>query len=198
MGNVTSTIYAGIILMLYNISEKYNEFRSKDYSDNSKKENLLDENSNFKNADIENQNVSKENSNKSKENQFSFFGKGASKKEDNTGNQYKLLKNSDDNELIEEKKEDLKKNNFDDLKKEIKHTIIEFDTEEDAITYKNENKKKLIEEDNFKSAPEEMLDFGNHDSDEKDENSKKPKDENKKLESFDDLRNEILLSDVEE
>ena len=129
MGNLPSTIYASFWLMLLNLSEKYNQMMYKDYSDNSKKENLLDDHSNFKNADIEKQNSSKENSNKINTNNFTFFGKSAPKKEDNISNKYKLLKNSDENENFEEKKGDL--NMFDNLKKEIKHSIIEFDMEDD-------------------------------------------------------------------
>ena len=70
MGNLPSNIYAGLLVLLYNLSEKYNELISKDNSDNSKKENLLDDNSNFKDVDIENQNIS--NSRKTKENQTLF------------------------------------------------------------------------------------------------------------------------------
>jgi hypothetical protein len=199
MGNLPSTIYASFWLMLLNLSEKYNQMMYKDYSDNSKKENLLDDHSNFKNADIENQHLSKENSNKINTNNFTFFGKSAPKKEDNISNQYKLLKNSDENENFEEKKGDL--NMFDNLKKEIKHSIIEFDMEDDNNISLNDNKKKLI----VKNEPEEMIEFGNHKTSLieeankiENENSTKLKDEKNNHLSFDDLRNEILHNDIEE
>jgi hypothetical protein len=206
MGNLPSTIYAGFLLMLFNLSEKYNQMMYKDYSDNSKKENLLDDHSHFKNADIENQNKIKENSSSLNTNNFTFFGKNATKKEDNTSNQYKLLKNSDENDHIEEKKEN--SNMLDNLKKEIKHSIIEFDMDEETnnnLNNFNDNEKKLI----VKNEPEEMVEFSNHKITSIDENNKienltnltnlkKPSDEKDKHLSFDDLRNEILQSDIEE
>ena len=89
----------------------------------------------------------------------------------------------------------------DNLKKEIKHSIIEFDMEDDNNISLNDNKKKLI----VKNEPEEMIEFGNHktslieeDNKIENENSTKLKDEKDNHLSFDDLRNEILHNDIEE